>query len=531
MEKEERGNIMEENTNTPTKKSGGMKKGLIGIIIAVILLVGGGVAAYKLLWDGSPKNRYFAAEKASYELIKDTFEDRFKNQLEWNEMSQKDPTESTVDLTANINSALVDPEIANVINSAKLSFLAQVDFKEQQINSEFSANVAGINLEDFGVSVDKNSLYIHLPFLDDVLKITDSDLNEILSEIDPYTFDETMEISFEDIFTQTDILSEENQKYIEKEYINYIFDEIPEDAFTAEKEKVDVLDETISAEKIEFHLSEKEFVGLLEKVVKKMQKDKELKNIIKEIMTTAYGMNSGVMMDSIMDEYDYVLEEIEDSLQYIELPKGVTSTIWVDKNLVVKREFTFDVADEGSITISGEQILTKEVQAFDYEIAVEDDYGGGAINLTGEFSNKKGEIEDSVKISLPDEFVLKYEADETSDKGKHDFNRVISLDIAGYGVAGSLVWEGTTNYEKDQMNGEHSISLNVEEFGGELGSVTFAFTGEKIKAVDMPDEANVVDIGKMSDAELQQYIQGDVAEKFFNWVSQFGFGGFTPGGF
>src|SRR5699024_6536245 len=112
----------------------------------------------------------------------------------------------------------------------------------------------------------------------------------------------------------------------------------------------------------------------------------------------------------------------------------------------------------------GEQILTKEVQAFDYEIAVEDDYGGGAINLTGEFSNKKGEIEDSVKISLPDEFVLKYEADETSDKGKHDFNRVISLDIAGYGVAGSLVWEGTTNYEKDQMNGEHSISLNVEEF-------------------------------------------------------------------
>src|SRR5690625_6718003 len=88
----ERGKKMDETVNDGTEKRGFPKK-IIAIIVIAVLVIGGSVAAY-VMFNLSDKEKYFLAEKKSFEFMADKVEERFQPELDWLEQSKENQTRS-----------------------------------------------------------------------------------------------------------------------------------------------------------------------------------------------------------------------------------------------------------------------------------------------------------------------------------------------------------------------------------------------------------------------------------------------------
>src|SRR5699024_10557449 len=95
-----KGDSMTDETKETKPKS---NKGKWSIIIIVAIAIIGGAATIFFLLPGSDKETFFLAEKESYEVLSDEVEERFANELEWAEMSEENPTESKMELSAEYN--------------------------------------------------------------------------------------------------------------------------------------------------------------------------------------------------------------------------------------------------------------------------------------------------------------------------------------------------------------------------------------------------------------------------------------------
>src|SRR5690625_5788797 len=117
-------------------KKGGISKGLIVTIIA-ILLIGGGVAAYMSLAN-SPKATYFSAEKDNLEYISDKMEERIETESEWYEFTEKNAIDSTFNISGTCNDPFGGGDFDTVnheeiINSSVLTINSQYDLKIKEL--------------------------------------------------------------------------------------------------------------------------------------------------------------------------------------------------------------------------------------------------------------------------------------------------------------------------------------------------------------------------------------------------------------
>lgn len=92
---------MDEIANNEGKKKGGISKVLIAFIVAILVL-GGSVAAYVMV-KTSAKERFFLAEKESFEFMTDKLKDRYQPEMDWYEQSEKNPTETAIQLSGEFN--------------------------------------------------------------------------------------------------------------------------------------------------------------------------------------------------------------------------------------------------------------------------------------------------------------------------------------------------------------------------------------------------------------------------------------------
>src|SRR5690625_7113346 len=70
------------------------------------------------------------------------------------------------------------------------------------------------------------------------------------------------------------------------------------------------------------------------------------------------------------------------------------------------------------------------------------------------------------------------------------------------------------------MNSEHDVTLDIADMPQEIAALNIVIDSKKIKEVDLPEDENIKDIGSMSAAELEEYIDGDASEQFENWLFQ-----------
>ncbi|WP_194287318.1 DUF6583 family protein, partial [Gracilibacillus oryzae] len=399
-----------------------------------------------------------------------------------------------------------------------------LDKQEQIASTNISAGFSGITLDGIEGYINKNELYVGLPFLDNILKLNSEDFGRILHEIDPATFTGEEKIDFSQFFADSSLMTEDVE-YLEKEYVEYLYNESPEEAFESGKENVSVGGSDISAEKITFHLSEEQIQTLLKNLFSKMAEDEKLKEIIVSQITYTNFVSPAVVEEEIATfKEDYVtgLEEAAKEIENVKFPDGFTSTIWVKDDIIVKRHLSIAAGSDESdltsgFTIEGTNAVSDASQQMDYAITANDGISEETVNISADLSHQDGETKDTITLTAGElDVTLESTQSKTEDSGKN-FEHTFSMNDGSTSM--SLHWLGEANYEKDQMTVDHTFFLDDGvTFNQDVFSLFVKETGSTIDKVELPSSDQVKNLSDMSGEEIIQYFETDVMSQFQGWM-------------
>lgn len=515
---------MDETFNDDQKKKG-ISKGIIAFIVA-ILVIGGSVAAYLTL-NISEKEKYFLSEKKSIEFMTDKFEERYQPELDWYEQSVENPTENKFTLSGEYNDpdsgglGVMGPE--QFINNSTIEITTASDMKEQQISTKLKADIGGIEVDDIDFYLTSKEITLGLPFISELLQVKGDDLGKLLHEMDPMSFDKDEDIDLETLFNGSNgTLSDEDIEYLEKEYLDMIYNDLPEEAFKSTDDKIKVNDESMKTEKITMHLTEKQLKEMITKVLDKMEGDKKLKDLITEqIELQQFGVAAmDDEIDELMTDFESGIADAKEAVKDFKIPDGLTSVIWIKDDLIVQRDFNIEMGTSEqelvAFSVKGTQSLENDNQLFNYDLGFSDAHDEGTMNLSGDLSWKDDKAKDSINLTVADT-VLSYDGTETLKDGKRDFERAFSFEDPS-GVGGSLIWDGNASYDKDQMNSEHNLSIKGPGIDQDMFALQVAVDGKTINKVEIPDDGDVKDLGSMSVDEIMHYFEDEVAPSFQQWM-------------
>ncbi|MFD1850736.1 DUF6583 family protein [Oceanobacillus bengalensis] len=508
-----------------SKQTGGKKKGIIAIIITIILIAGGTAAAF-VLSNTSSKEAYFLAEKNTFESLKEEIEERYQAEIDWSKASYEKPTEQAIELSAEYNDpaagtenyATVDP--AQIINNSSITLTAQADVPNKQISTELAANISGIEIDGLSAYITDEKLMVGLPFIEEILQIKDEDLGPLLHEIDPMVFTGEESLELDTIFEEYGVITEDDLDYFKKEYVEMIYDTLPDEAFTSENESIEVNGESLDTEKIEFHLSEQQVKDLLSDIFAKLEKDDRVKELLRLQMEQQFsGMSIDSDIDEMIAEFETAMADAKEGIQDFQITDGFTSTIWIHDKTIAKRDLNIELGPDQSdlvtFTMNGTQRLQDNTQHFNYELYFADALTDGTMNIVADLSSENDKAADSINLTFG-EYTLSYEGTESINDGTRDFERVFSYEDSMTG--GSLLWDGSSTYNNDQMNSEHHFSIDSPELGPDMFSLHAFIEGKYIDGVDMPKEDSVKDLGGLPAEELMNYVEVDLTPKFQQWI-------------
>jgi len=503
-------------------------KRLIAIIVAAVVVIGGGAAALMLVNIGD-KEKYFLAERDTIEFFAETFEERYEPEMDWREYTEENVTESIIEIAAEYNDPYSNPapmkiDPSQIINNSSLTISGAADMENEEISAEVLANVGGMEMDGIEFYLTSERVLFGLPFLDEEMQLMDKDFGPLMHEMDPETFTGEETLGLDTIFDGTGgFMSEEDLEYFQEEYLEMIYDELPDDAFTSEDEAAQIMGEPLDTEKITLHLTEEEIKSLLQQIIGKMQEDERLKELMREQFHSRFFAADPMLeqqLDTMMEEFESGMEEAEEAVNTLYIPDGLTSAIWVYDGLVAKRDFDFSIGtaedDLVGFHVEGEQTMEDSGQSFDYQLHLSDQFGENAMNITGDLSAENDQMEDAITINIADALQLSYDGSETWQDGTRQFERIFSMDDEFNG--GSIIWSGSAAYENDRMNSEHSISLEGEEIDQDMFALFLTIDSQTIDRVEIPEADNVTDLGSMGAGELKNYFELEVAPQFQQWL-------------
>lgn len=518
--------------STSYNRKKGSSKRIIIFTITALLIIGGSVAAFALL-NLSDKQKYFLAEKNSVEVLSEQFEKRFEPELNWQEKVQANPTDTTLELSATYQ----DPDAtltafgpAQIINNSTLTIHEARDVKEKKMATEISGAFGGITIDGLNFYLTSEKLLVKLPFLKELLQVKEKDVGNLLTEVDPAMFKGKEKIDFDAFFTGSNVLSKDDQEYLQQEYLQMIYDKLPDSAFKSSDEAVKVDSTSIDAEKITFHLTEEKLKDILSSTMEKMKDDKRLKEIIREqlaIQTLGAGVSTSNLaptvetdIDNMINQFETTLDTAIKGLETFQIPDGLTSTIWVKDDLIVKRDFSLSMGQTKdelvTFKVNGTQMLGEANQTFDYKLGyTANNNEESFMTATGDLSWKDNKANDSIKLAAGNN-ELTYEGTSTLKDGERDFERVFTMKTGP--DQGGLSWSGNADYKEDHMSSENTFAVQVPGMEEDMLSLQVDKEAKLIKQVEIPENPKVKDIGSMKVNEIEQYFKTEVMPQFQQWV-------------
>ena len=498
-------------------------KSLIILVVTALVVLGGSASAFFLLTK-SPKVQYLLAESETYKQMDSLVEARYKNEMDWMKVNQEKPVETTYDLSAEWNDPSVDyemQEIQSIINSIVLSAKQVKDPVKKEMEVGVSGKLGSVSTDFVTMFATTEKLLLSLPFKEELIRIDDSDYGKFMKEVDKdYEGNETIGLPY--LFEDNYVISEELSTYLEKEYMEYLVKEIPEEAFTSDKEEITIFDEKKKTTKVVMDLSEVQVKSLLKNLFEKAKDDDKLRDALKEqIAFTSYGEDiSNTDVKEIMENFEVALEDIIEGIDTLKIPNGLQSTIWHDSNIIVKREFAVSFGENedevATLTVDGTQLLEKTNQKWDYSLGVkgfaEDE---GVIKFEGDLSWKDQKADDSISISA-EELKIVYKGKEELKDNKRTFTR--SFGLTDGDIDPAVIWRGTATHEKDSVKANHEFTISEKSIGETPFNLVLKHQGKIVKKVDMPEETDdTVKIGEMDIDELQRFMEYDLGRKFEGW--------------
>ncbi|CEA01396.1 hypothetical protein BN1050_00893 [Metalysinibacillus saudimassiliensis] len=476
------------------------KKGIIGIIIAAVVLIGGG-AAFALL-NKSPKQAYMLAEKENAENWQSLFEARYDKELDWYNKTQTEKSESDATISFKV------PENTNdefgmlaMLNSFTLALNSQNDLKEGLSNNKIDISMMGNAMGSILVGLNKHELTVGSS-LTDTMKIDDKKLSEYLATQGM----EDADIDFTEVFSPQGVKQQqEDAEYLAKHYFEVFFKSLDDKNFTTKKGDVEVYGAKVKAENIVMTLDEAQIRKTAKALLDEVAKDEKTKTIIeRNIKSQSFGME-GVEQPSIEDIYAEIDKARED-IESAELPDEVKSSIWVNNKVIVSRDFAITDKDD-TFTIKGMREAKKDNANFKYVFTAPT---GDEATLLGElvFDGKK--VNDMIEFTV-DQATVTYTANEdVTDKNRIFERKITATDKSGElglpATNGAIAWEGETSYEKDAFDGVHNFVVSTDD--NELGRMVIDSKTKLVKKVEpMKTEGTVVDLSTKTPEEIDAYLE------------------------
>ncbi|MFJ7934649.1 hypothetical protein [Sporosarcina sp. NPDC096371] len=497
-------------------------KSLIVLIVTALVVVGGSVSAFFILTKSS-KTQYFLAEVETYKQMGTLVEDRYKNELNWVKVQEEKPVETKYDLSGEWNDPSVAPEmqeIQSIVNSVTVSMDQVYNPKKKELEAALSGKLGNVTVDFGSIFATTEKLVVALPFMEELIRFDDKDFGKLMREFDA-DFEGNENLGLADLFEIKPASMKEAESYIEKEYVEFLVKELPEDAFTSVKEEIIVADQKVKAKKITMDLSEKQVKTLLKDVLAKAKKDEKLKEIVKDQLgvSSFAGDFSPSDLTLVVEEFDKGIEEAIKAVDTLAIPNGIQSTIWLQSNQIVQRDFVVTMGssadDVVTVKLTGTQLLEKADQQWDYKFTVTDSFGDeSVVDFTGKLAWKDQQANDTIAISVED-MKISYKGKEELVDNKRSFTRTFAFSN-GFDEP-SLTWKGSATHDSDEMKADHTFSVSDQNADVEMFNVHLKQQGKIVKKVNMPEETDgTVNIGQMDKAEIESFIESEVS-KVENW--------------
>nr|WP_106781928.1 DUF6583 family protein [Lysinibacillus timonensis] len=502
----------DQNIKPQKLKSKKLAVSIVSIAFVLLLAAGGAFAYFNM--SKSPKDKLLMAELNSWGQMKEVFETRYQPELEWAKKAETTPSEYTYDIGASVDGDFYSYEemmAAEVISNSLLSLDIQMDPNKQVMKASLGAEIQGVTIDPLSGYITTEKLMFGFPFTDDILQVKDEDFGNFMKTVDPL-YEGSEKLGLSDWMGKNSFLSEENMKYLQKEYLLHLYNSIPAEAFTESEEEIEVFGETLKATKISMDLSGEQLKEITLNVFNKAKNDSKFKDIVIETLENATGA-VGTLEEDYDFDMDEVLNTMIEELENTDIPNGIKYSVWINSDVIVQSELEI-----GDFIMEGTRLFTENTQEWDYKF---DNGYEEYLYFQGELSYENGKIKDYITMNDDYGNGLIYEGSEEVNGGERTFDRTLSIeeyDEVGF----EFNWNGESSYEADKMNAEHHFGFWTYDFDFEL---TMDETGTFIKSVDIPSD-NIVDLGAMSSDEINRYMEEefivDAQEWFMNLVFELG---------
>ncbi|WP_318780917.1 HAD family acid phosphatase, partial [Staphylococcus aureus] len=134
-------------------------------IIIVLLLIGGIAWGVYAFFANTPKNTYLKSEQQTAKMYKDYFNDRFENEVKFQEKMKDNSFLSSLELSADASDEIVKglgiPK--SVVNASKIKMSYGHDPKKEKSMINLEPTIADSALGKFQLAADKDKHYFESP--------------------------------------------------------------------------------------------------------------------------------------------------------------------------------------------------------------------------------------------------------------------------------------------------------------------------------------------------------------------------------
>lgn len=497
-----------------------MNKKIGAILLALIVVVGGGAAAYAM-FGGSAKQQYFKSEFNTANTMWDDMKTRYAPEFDLYEKTLKHPYESstTMSLQVNPESPLGMFLPVDQINGSSVTLDTQSDMKNEVIQANVDANIAGHEVNDMFVRLASHDLFLHLPFMKEMITVSDDTLNKFSKEerereAKDGTVEDGFSVAMEDIdftefFQQGQLPEEKELKEMQGKMMKTLYDALDDESFVESKETVDVFGESVDAKKIVMTLGPDDLKKVSIAMLELIRDDKQFQTFIDVQLKQAIAMNEVDAEDDVqsVDDLNGQIDEAIKDIEASDFKGKLVSNVWIDKNFIVQRELVME-DEETKVIVNGSHLRGKQGHQFAYSVGSAD---GEPLALEGKTNWDGTKTDDTIELRIGSDFVVGYVADETFKDHVRDYTYTFTATPMEDGKAvdglGSLVFTGSNSYKGDDVTSDQKIVLNVSGNNSQDVVLESKGTSSKLKAVDANPTDNVKNINDMSYDEATAYME------------------------
>ncbi|WP_368503108.1 DUF6583 family protein [Alkalihalophilus sp. As8PL] len=365
----------------PPKKS---KKKMIIIASSVaVLLIGFVALAFGMGLFMSDKQRFLYAEYKTFEQLSDEFQDKYGEDLAFNELTLSNPSRSEVTLSGmlNMEAATYDPEldmIQSILNSSSITMTQEMDPTVNQAFYELGLNIQQADALTMEMAQSNEQIGLKIPFLyDEYFYINLDQYGEFMRMFDPF-YDgpeslEAVQYSWEDLK-----LSEAEQEALQSRYSTFFMDSLKDEYFV-DNGKVDYeySGTNLSLRELVMELSPEEASAFTNEFFGFVAADDELHQLIAErAVMVADAQTLELALDgeefnvqTFQADIKEALEELQAEAENLQYPNGFTSTILVDNsNIIISRQINTAISMENTNEAGNLFVETRNVQLDNNEV-------------------------------------------------------------------------------------------------------------------------------------------------------------------